>query len=790
MTKISKLRLSHLKVGVPKTIPVIWVSPDKVIGRFQQYDGLHVYLNATNAASYVLVNGALPAGITLFKNLLYGAFANDQETAQFTIRAIGADGSSHADRKFVIVVGQYPDPYWITPAGLLDDINVDTPISIPLLAKDQYDLPITYTLFGGSLPDGLTLDSNTGIIGGSVSGLTPLAPNGEYDFSVTASNGYSNVIRSFQLFVEGLDSKNIWITPAGPIGYGFGTGKFDTFVLAHDPANATVTYQKLAGDIPDYLEINANTGQISGTLAEVTDDLTYKVLMGAVTNTYVSRRMFSIQVKYDPIPYIDPINNNQNIGPGAIELNPYYSNSNVTIRPELIGNITVTAIGLPDFVTDFNTNAGIFTDDVSGNTVQLVSAYFSALPENATRTANTEYEYTLIVDDSIKQSQKSVLFTDYLDLPPVFQSGPNLLSAYGSNGANIVSGNTINPLAIDAYGRTVTYTLIANSYLYGMSFDSNTGQFSGILPDTRMRDIQINATVMANASALPSLSVLPGANAAIADFTLNIWKDVVPIFDTPEGVVGTVEENDIFEGIILAHDPHHIRTVTYRLVSSELDGYAAPGILLNNDGNLLGYSESISEPDQHVYNFVVEASYNGFMPATANFAIIVQKNVPPVWDTPTGAMANFAVLAMKKTTFTVTGHDPNGKSVSYTAGDNNLPSQIEFSQNAVKGRFPPVETSQSPIYYTFNQNHSPNIPKTISLTNQQSGTSIHVYDVMSSFVKVDSSNSFGLVSYNYMAVDINNNPYETSGILTNDGDTGYFIPVSYTHLTLPTNREV
>ena len=599
MTKISKLKLSHLKVGLPKIVPVTWVSPNKVIGRFQQYDSLHTILNATNAKTYAVVRGSLPSGISLVGHLLFGAFSNSQENATFTIRATAKDGTSHSDKEFVIVVGQYPAPIWKTPAGLLDDINVDSLTSIPLLAIDQYGLPINYTVYGGSLPNGLTLNPVTGIISGSVSGLTILLPDGKYDFSVTASNGYTNSVRSFELYVEGLGSKNIWITPAGSIGYGYGLGQFDKFVLAHDPDDAPVTYIRLAGSIPDFVVINENTGEISGALEELVEDTTFKFLMGARTSTYVSRRIFEITVKFDPPPVIEPINNNENsgLGAGAIERNPYYSNANITINPDL--GFTITAANLPSFTTSFDANTG--------------NVYFEALPVISDPRRDEPYSYQLTASDGIKSNSATVRFTNYRDLSPVFQSEKDILGAYGSNGANIVHGETISPLAIDTYGRPVTYTLISNSYLYGMSFDSNTGQFSGILPEARFGDILINARVQATSQAMPSLSVTTGVNPATEDFTLTIWQDVVPVFDTPPGNIANVVENKQFDSAIVARDPHGVRTVTYRLVSSGANGSPAPGISLDTKGKLSGYSESISEPFSHTYNFTVEASYNGFM---------------------------------------------------------------------------------------------------------------------------------------------------------------------------------
>lgn len=761
MTRISNLKISNLNVGLPNTIPVTWVSPDKVIGRFQQYESLSSTLNATNAKKYAVVRGSLPAGISLIGHLLFGAFSNSQESAIFTIRATAKDGTSYSDKEFVIVVGQYPAPIWKTPAGLLDDVNVDTPISIPLLAIDQYGLPISYTIYNGSLPNGLLLDPNTGIISGTISGFTVLAPDGKYEFSVSASNGQSNAIQSFDLYVEGLNSKNIWITPAGSIGYGYGLGQFDEFILAQDPDGAPVTYVRLAGNIPDFLVINPSTGEISGQLAEVLDDTTFRFLMGARTSSYVSRRMFEITVKFDAPPVIEYINNNDDSGlsAGAIEQNPYYSNANITINPDL--NFTISAENLPDFATSFDANTG--------------SVYFESLPIISDRRKNELYKYNLIVTDGIKTTQQEVGFTNYRDLPPVFESESDLFSEYGSDGANVAYGKTISPLAIDPYGRPIVYKLIANSYMYGMKFDSSTGKISGILPDARLGDIQINATVQATSQAMPSLSVTTGANPAIRDFTLTIWKNVVPEFVTPSGNIGNVVENFPFNSAIVAVDPHGKRQVTYRLVSSDVNGSPAPGITLNADGTLTGYSGSISDPFSHTYNFTVEASYNGFMPVTSSFAITVEKDVPPIWDTGPGLDSNLSVLAGTKSELSVFGHDPNGAAgnpIRYYSEANNLPAGIRFSENQISGFFPPVETVSTPVYYTFNQNNSPNIEKTSPHSGRISNTTI-----MYSAGELSSENLYSLVVIDYVDTQgINKSEIIYNLDSNSQREEGYWLP--------------
>jgi hypothetical protein len=104
-------------------------------------------------------------------------------------------------------------PVWVTPAGFLGTLSERRTISIPVVATGT---GITYSLISGSLPTGVYLNPNTGLLLG-----TPISVALDTDttFVVRAQNSAGVADRTFNFTTTGVDAP-IWVTPRGilPIG--------------------------------------------------------------------------------------------------------------------------------------------------------------------------------------------------------------------------------------------------------------------------------------------------------------------------------------------------------------------------------------------------------------------------------------------------------------------------------------------------------------------------------------------------------------------------------------------
>jgi hypothetical protein len=104
-------------------------------------------------------------------------------------------------------------PVWVTPAGFLGTLSERRTISIPVVATGT---SITYSLISGSLPTGVYLNPNTGLLLGTP---VSVAIDTDTTFVVRAQNNAGVADRTFNFTTTGVDAP-IWVTPKGilPIG--------------------------------------------------------------------------------------------------------------------------------------------------------------------------------------------------------------------------------------------------------------------------------------------------------------------------------------------------------------------------------------------------------------------------------------------------------------------------------------------------------------------------------------------------------------------------------------------
>lgn len=191
------------------------------------------YLESANSGTITIqgtnfVSGAIASAIgtngveVLASSTTYNSLV--QITAVFT-------GLSNANEPYDIKVtnpsnlfGLIPDvlyvnasPVWVTSSGSLGTFNEQVSISVSATATDS-DSTITYALASGStLPSGVTLNSSTGVISGT---LPDISTNTTYSFIVNASDGLNFIPRTFSITSNYLVNAEYLVVAGGGGGGG------------------------------------------------------------------------------------------------------------------------------------------------------------------------------------------------------------------------------------------------------------------------------------------------------------------------------------------------------------------------------------------------------------------------------------------------------------------------------------------------------------------------------------------------------------------------------------------
>jgi len=87
-------------------------------------------------------------------------------------------------------------PSWNTPAGSLGTFAEGQSVSVQLSVTDPENSALSYTVTSGALPSGITLNSSTGLISGTLPGIST---NTTYSFTITVSDGANSSVRTFTI---------------------------------------------------------------------------------------------------------------------------------------------------------------------------------------------------------------------------------------------------------------------------------------------------------------------------------------------------------------------------------------------------------------------------------------------------------------------------------------------------------------------------------------------------------------------------------------------------------------
>lgn len=203
----------------------------------------------------------------------------------YLIYVINPDGSTGIGVPGLQISGT---PTWNTTAGALTNATEDA-YSETLNAES--DSTVTYSIFTGALPEGLTLNANTGVISGVLAGnVANLSSNTSYNFTVSASDQeLQNTERSFSILY--VPTFPTWYTPAeGELT----AGQVDVAytVTLNAISNSNVTYTIPSGNLIANLDVSGNV--ISGTPPEA--NTYYFTVRATDEEGHYTDRAFSLNI--------------------------------------------------------------------------------------------------------------------------------------------------------------------------------------------------------------------------------------------------------------------------------------------------------------------------------------------------------------------------------------------------------------------------------------------------------------------------------------------------------------
>ncbi len=272
----------------------------------QILDSVEFNITATDSAGLTLTYGAtgLPPGLYINSatGAIYGTIAaSGTAESPYTVNVSATDGLVSASENFQWTI-HGPVIILINPGSQVSQAtNV---ITLPVLAYDSVGYSVSFSASG--LPDGLAIDSATGIISGSIA--VTADQSSPYLTTITAMDGSADASTSFSWTIS-----PVLTVPAIARQSGYLGESISLPIIAMDAAGLPVTFA--ASNLPNGLTIDLNSGQITGVIAPDADiNNPYSVTITASDGANTTSTIFTYVVTqsgnpgnlFDPTEFIAP----------------------------------------------------------------------------------------------------------------------------------------------------------------------------------------------------------------------------------------------------------------------------------------------------------------------------------------------------------------------------------------------------------------------------------------------------------------------------------------------------
>lgn len=212
---------------------------------------LTIATGGTPPYAFAVVSGAVPPGLSLTGTGALTGTPTTPGTYTFMVEATDANFCT-GNLGYILVV----DPCLTLSPASLPNGTVGAAYNATLTATGG-SAPITFSISAGTLPPGLAIDPNTGVITGP-----PTAP-GVYLFTVTATDGTCSIDQDYFIVINAAGCHGITISPATLPNDTEGNNYNQN--LTASGGTSPYTFQLVSGALPTGVGLSAG-GNLTGTL--------------------------------------------------------------------------------------------------------------------------------------------------------------------------------------------------------------------------------------------------------------------------------------------------------------------------------------------------------------------------------------------------------------------------------------------------------------------------------------------------------------------------------------------
>ncbi len=301
--------------------------------------------------------------------LISGTIADTADASgPYAVTVTATDGTDSASRSFT----------WnVDPRVTLETIDAQTNVpsdvvSLSVYASDAGSGSPTLTYSASGLPSGLSINSSTGVISGTITAAASSTP---YSVTVTAGDGTSSVSQSFNWSLVPIVLAN----PGDQASVGQAT--INLALSATVASGYTASYS--ATGLPTGLSINSSTGAISGTLAAGATGNAYLVTVSATAGGVTSTHEFLWRV--GTVVVTAPAQQTSSEG-DAVSLQ--------VSAGALSGTLTYSAIGLPAGLS-INASTGLISGTIAAGVAGSPYYLATVIASNGTVADSQSFYWTV-----------------------------------------------------------------------------------------------------------------------------------------------------------------------------------------------------------------------------------------------------------------------------------------------------------------------------------------------------------------------------------------------------------